>query len=89
MSIPAAAMNAFINIMRLIVPRTKEVNMSKLGPKCQKCQEFTLWQGVLIGGTQVFGCPNCGLLYYEVKKSEPVVKREGSLFRSLSFGGSK
>ncbi len=60
--------------------------MSKLGPKCQKCQEFTYWVGALIGGTQVFGYPEYGLLYFEPpKKVEPAPRK--SLFETFGFGG--
>lgn len=52
--------------------------MSRLGPKCAGCKEFTLWVGALIGGTQVYGCPKCGLLYFD-----PPKKAEGESEQSF------
>lgn len=59
--------------------------MSKLGPKCAADKEFTLWVGALIGGTQVYGCPKCGLLYFDPpKKAEG--ESEQSFLTRLAHG---
>lgn len=50
--------------------------MPSLGPKCNKCHVWTLWVGALIGGTQVFGCPECGVLYYEPPKKEEATPKK-------------
>jgi DNA-directed RNA polymerase subunit RPC12/RpoP len=37
--------------------------MPKLGDRCKKCKKaLTIWIGALIGGTQIYECPECGNL---------------------------
>jgi len=35
---------------------------------CPKCKERLVGIGFTVGGNELFGCPKCKLVYYEVPK---------------------